>query len=772
MLRPAVRHVSAALLGIALGLVLTAGFAAWRLSQGAVAADALRPIAERWLATKVTGGRARVGHVDVAWFGASRSLGLQLRDVSLVDGRGRQVLRARRMEAGAALGSLAGASIAPGHLAASDFFAAISVSPQGRYELGYEASGQPGPGSSNLLRFFDDLTGKPRIGRPLSFLQQLDFSDGDIALAEIGGPVRWRGHVGRAHFDKTGGRLQAVAGLRIGEASLDVQAQGLVGLGRALVKVSMDQLDPSRVFPHAGATGPISILDAPVGGKAWLSWANDRGVRGADVQLTAGQGLVRLGGSPTPFSSGELCAAFDPASGRVLIQGIRAASAQADFNITGQAWLTPESRATGPARLELALGAANARLSLDPRTAPAEVRSLALQVHYTPKAGRLELGRLALELDGSPFLIRAVMQRPKRPGKWGLDLDATIPGLLSPKTVVALWPKEQSPDARDWIRDHVPLGRLGHAVFRIRVPTGGIPDGRVIRDDQLRLTYAFEGADIQAYEGMPVIHAARGTGALHGDQYDMNIQSAAIEDVGLSQGLVQIPRLGAIGHKRIYVDGRAVGDAQAILKVVDGSTGGLATHNGFEPARLGGRGDAVFSLSRYLENGDGDFRVAYRGQVRSAKVTDATLGLTLKAGSMTIEGTGERLSAQGQVELGPYRGPMRYEAQFPGGKAAVQKADLAGVVDASSLGLSGPAGATLPFSARFEQQGQVGRGQIKSKAFDGLTQWSGTPGHFIAEGKLHAQALRSIGLPVGKGVPDQTPLRLVLAQNAAGGWAV
>ncbi len=771
MLRPAVRHVSAALLGIALGLGLTVGFAAWRLSQGAIAADAFRPVAERWLAGKVGGGRARVGAVDIAWFGASRSLGLQLRNVSLTDPRGREVLRARRMEAGLALGSLPGASLAPGHLAADDFFAVVSVSPQGRYQLGYEASGAPGPGSANLLRFFDDLTGKPRLGRPLSFLQQLEFSNGDIALSEVGGPVSWRGHVDRVRFDKTGGALQAAADVRIGEASLAVQAQGLVGLRRALVKVSADRLDPSRVFPHAGATGPISILDAPIGGKAWLSWASDRGVRGADVQLTAGQGLVRLGGPPTPFNSGELRAAFDPATGRVLIQSLRAASAQADFDVRGQAWLTPESRTTGPARLELAMGASNARLSLDPRTAPADVKSFALQARYTPKIGRLELNRLDVQLDGSPFLIRAALQRPRRPGKWGLDLDATIPGMLSPKTVVALWPKEQSPDARDWVRDHVGVGRMGRAVFRIRVPTGGVADGQAIREDQLRIAYAFEGADIQAYEGMPVIHNARGTGELRGDEYGMTVQSASIEGIGLSQGLVQIPRLAQAGRKRIYVDGRAIGDAQAILKVVDVSTGGLASHNGFQPARLSGQGDAVFSLSRYLENGNGDFQVAYRGQVRGAKITDATMGLTLKAGAMAVEGTGERLSAQGQVQLGPYRGPLRYETHFPGGKAAVQKADLAGVIDASSLGLSGPAGATLPFSAKFEQTGDVGRGQIRSKAFDGQTQWGGSPGRFVAEGRLHAQTLRSIGLPVGKGVPDQTPLKLVLAQNAAGGWA-
>jgi hypothetical protein len=770
LLRPAIRHASAAIVGILAGLVLILGFAGWRLSQGHIAADAFRPVAERWLATTVPGGRARVGAVEIAWFAASHALGFELRDVLLVDAQGRPVLRAKHLETGLSTGSLLGLRLAPGRLAADDFFAAVSVSPQGRYELGYAASGRPGPSTRNLWRFLDDLTGKPKLGRPLSYLQQLELSNGDVVLSEVGGPVHWSGHVDQVLFDKTGGRLMAAADMRIGQAVLGVQAQGLTGLKRALVKVSAARLDPAQVFPHAGATGPISILDAPVDGQGWLSWAADRGVSGADVELTAGQGLVRLGGPPTPFQSGELRASFDPASRRVLIQSIRAASAQANFDVGGQAWITPESRQTGPEKLELALDAANARLSLDPRTPPAEVKRFTLRARYTPKLGRIDVDHLDLQLDGSPFLIRAALQRPKDARSWGLNLDATIPGMLSPKTVVALWPKEQSADARDWIRDHVGAGRMGQATFRIRIPTGGIPAHQPIREDQVRLSYAFDGGDILAYQGMPVIHEARGSGGLLGDNYQMTVQSGSIGGVGLSQGTVQIPRLSGL-RKRIYVDGRATGDAHQILQVVDQSSGQIATRNGFDPSRLAGQGDVAFSLSRYLDDGPADLQVAYRGAVKNVRIADATLGLALKSAAMTFDGTGERLSAQGPVQLGPYHGPMQYLAQFPGGKAAVQKASLDGVVDASTLGFSGPEGATLPFAAKFEQDGDDGHGQIRSRAFDGETQWSGRPARFVAQGRLHAVALKSIGLPIGKGLSDQTPVRLMLAEGAGGSWS-
>ena len=769
VLRPAIRHVSAAVLGILAGLVLVAGFAAWRLSQGEIDAGAFRSVAQRWLAAAAPGGRARVGAVAIAWFGPSHSLGFELKDVDLSDRQGRPVLRAKRLDAGLATGSLFGLSPAPGRLAAQDFFAAVSVSPQGRYQLGYAATGAPGPSTGNLWRFFEDLTGHSRLGRPLSFLQQIELSNGDIALSEVAGPVHWRGRVSQVRFDKTAGQLQAWGDMHIGDATLEFQAQGLTGLKRALVKLSAARLDPAQVFPHAGATGPLSILDAPVDGRGWLSWASDRGVSGADVQLTAGQGLVRLGGPPTPFQSGALKAAFDPATGRVLIQSLRAISTQADFDVSGQAWLTPETRKT-PARLELALGATGAHLSLDPRTPPAEVRRFALRASYTPKVGHIDLSRVDLQLDGSPFLIHAELQRPRRLGAWGLIMDATLPGMVSPKTIVALWPKEQSSDARDWVRDHIGVGRIGGAVFRFRLSAGGVSAGRPIREDQVRLTFAYDGADILASDGMPMIHAARGTGALLGDEFGMKVQSAAVEGVGLSQGLVQIPRLAA-PHKRIYVDGKAVGDARQILQVVDASVGAVARQNGFDPARLAGQGEVAFSLSRYLENGPGDFHVAYQGAVKNAKVAGAALGITLKSAAVTFEGTGERLSAQGPVQLGPYRGSLKYLAQFPNGKPASQTADLAGVIDASTVGLSGQGGGAVPFSAKFEQTGGLCKGQIRSKAFDGETQWGGAPARFLAQGRLHAATLKSIGLPIGKGLSEQTPVKLMLSQASGGGWS-
>ena len=768
MLKPRLGHVPAALLGIAAGVILIGGLAAWRLSQGTLPANALRPVAERWLETGVRGGRARIGAVEIAWFGRARALGLELHDVSMSDEAGRPVLRARRLEAGLALASLIGAQPSPGRLAAQNFFAAVSVSPQGRYALGYEAARGAPAGGGNLWRMLDDLTGRPRLGRPMSFLEQLDLTDGQLALTEIGGPVSWRGEIKQIRFDKTGGRLHALADARVGGASLGVQADGVVGLKQALLKIAVADLDPARVFPWAGATGAISTLDAPVQGEGWIRWAADKGVLGADVHLTAGEGHVRLSGSPTPFQSGEIRAAFDPRSQRVLIQAIRAASDQADFDMTGQAWLTPESRSAGPARLELALNAGDSRLSLTPGAPPAEVRDFALRARYVPANGKIEIDGVRALAGGAPLTLTGTLQRPRDQRSWGASLDGRIAGMMTPQTVVALWPNELGGDTRGWVRDHIKAGRLGQAVFRLRLAPGEVQPRRPMGDDRLRLTYAFDSADIAVDGAMPLIQGARGAATLQGDRYDMAIQSASIQGVQLSEGVLHVPWLMGDG-KRIEVDGRAVGDARAILHVVDKSTSGMASVHGFQPQRLSGRGDVLFSLGRSLEVGPDHFAAAYRGQIHDAGITGAALGMTLRASTLSIEGSMDGLSAKGAVQLGPYRGPLQYQADFAGRRPMSQKALFDGALDASTMGLSGPSGSSLRFAARFDDAAGSGHGVIRSKAFDGQTSWtSNGPGRFLAQGVMYADALRAVGVPVGKGVPDRTPMRLTLNQSGDG----
>jgi hypothetical protein len=766
--KPSARHVRYAVIGLALAAMLAAAGGVWRLTQGPIPAEAARPAVERWLASGVKGGRARVGAASLAWFGPSHALGLVLTDVSLADGKGRPVLRARRAEAGLSLDSVAGFAPAPGRLALQDFFVAVSISPQGRYGLGYDASGYPPKAGGDLWRTFDDLTGSLKRGRPLSFLQDVELARGEVTFRQVGGPVAWTGRISRVRLLKRDGRLAADADMSAGGASLKVQAVGLVGLKTASIRAEATDLVPARLFPWVGNTRLLSILDAPVQGRGSLSWSTARGVQAADIQLTAGEGRVRLSGAPTPFQSGQLRASYDPGRGQVLIQALRVASAQAQIDLGGQAWLTPESRLTGPARAHLTLVGGPSRLSFSPHIQPAPIDRFGLRASFAPSTGELDLDQLNALVDGAPLSLSGVLTRPRTPKSWGVDLDGRIDGWLPPQAVTALWPDELGDDVRDWISRHVQGGRYGHAVFQMRLPQGAVGPHRPMGNDRMKLTYAFEDASVRVMDQTPLIERMRGGGMLQGDRFDMTVQSGEVEGVALGEGLLQVPRLRGQG-KRLLVQARAQGDARAMLDVVNRSTSGVAKAHGFDPARLSGKGVVGFRISRSLDDGPEDYQASYSGVVRQAEVNGAALGMALKGQQVSIEGTLDRLSAQGDVQLGPYRGPLQYVADFPNGKPMGERAQFDGLIDGAAFGLSGSGGSTMRFAAKFDSQGDDGHGSIRSPGFNGQATWSsGAGGHTLLQGMADASSLRAIGVPVGKGVPDHTPVRLALMRSGQG----
>ncbi len=231
------------------------------------------------------------------------------------------------------------------------------------------------------------MTGRPRRGRPLSFLREVDLSNGVVAFREVGGPVAWRGRVATVRFHKTDGRLDAEVDVGVRDAAMKMHGRADVGLKHAFVDGAVANLDPAKVFPWSGPTQRLSVLDALVQGRGSLSWAADRGVRAADVFLTAGPGLIRLGGAPEAFHAGKLRADFDPASARVLIEHASASSARGDVDVAGQVWLTPESRRTGPAKLEVALASPHGRLALASGAEPQPIDGFRPEVVMSRRRG-------------------------------------------------------------------------------------------------------------------------------------------------------------------------------------------------------------------------------------------------------------------------------------------------------------------------------------------------------------------------------------------------
>lgn len=748
-------------------LAIGVGGFALRLAHGPIEAGWVRDAAERRLVSEIEGGRARIEHAELVWFGEAGALGVRLGEVRLTDRRGREVLSAKRLEIGTALGALLGFRVAPGRIAAHDFFLAASVSPQGRYALGYDASGRAPKNASDLHRLLQDVTGEPRHGRPVSWLRQLDLQSGRIVFRQVGGPAAWSGEVRRVRFDKVGLTLSASVDLAVapdggGEtAVLRATARGRVGLEDASVDARVSGLRPARLFPSVGATRSLAALDAVVEGRATLGYGLKTGLRAADVRLTAGSGLIRTGETAHAFERAEALAVYRPATRDVGLTRLQLASERMRFDLTGRLALTPEDkRLSRPAAFEFALAGPTATATLAADAAPQTLAEVSTRGRFIPERRRLEIDDARGRLGEARLQLSAATDR-NRTGGLGLTLKGRADGAVGPEAVFAFWPQDLAKDTRDWVRKAVVGGRFDQLTVAIDAPDGAL-SRPVLKDRAMDIRFRFREAAVKFDPAFPAVERGAGLARVQGNRFDLALASGRMGAAALSEGVIAVPRFKPGGAPATF-KARATGPLDGLLRVIDGPGLRLVSEAGLPPERTSGAADVRVEIVRpmLLSVPIEDYRIRYAGTVTGARLVDAALGWDLEDGAVRVEGDAKRLRAWGRGTVGPYRGAIEYRSAFDG----EDRIEADGAVLASAVG--GLPGRTAPFAAVFTVDGGVGRGRIKSSLFEGEARWLDTPqeGRFALQGVSLARALQAVQAPLTAGLPARVPTRLAMTRT-------
>ena len=326
------------------------------------------------------------------------------------DGRRRLVLQAAKVQAAVALDSLLVLAPAPGHMAAEDFFVAVSVSPEGRYELGYLAKGRP-EAITGLGKLFLELTGPARRGWSASFLRDLDLKRGQLSLRQSDGSVSWTGDVHSLEFHKIGSVLLLDSDLSIGSgldrAVLNAKAKASVGLTDATVEAEVKNLNPAKVFPSAGLTHGLSALNAPIDGRGSMAYGRGTGFQSADVAFSAGTGRIRFGKVLQPFDSAKVRASYNPQTGDVEFDQIRLAAAALGLDLKGKFRLIPQGKPKQPARIDFEVTGPKATMAFVPGSEIQTLSDIALRGSYTPELGLIGFHNSRASLAGKTEIGRA-----------------------------------------------------------------------------------------------------------------------------------------------------------------------------------------------------------------------------------------------------------------------------------------------------------------------------------------------------------------------------
>ncbi len=748
MLRPALKHGLEAAVVLILAIIALFGVSAWRLSQGPIPADFLRSMITGGLERQVKGGRAQVGHVGIVWFDQAKSLGVQMEDLSVTDQQGRPVLRAGRVQAAMALDSVLVFAPAPGRIAASDFFIALSVSPQGRYELGYEALGRPDE-LTLLGRLFSEVTGPARRGRWASFLHDVELTNGSLSLRQIGGPVSWSGDVRQLTLRKALGRVDLVGDVSLGEgdqrAELSIKAKAAEGLKEAFISGKIRRLNPAKIFPSVGATRPLSALNAQVDGQGSLSYALDQGVRAADVSFSAGAGQIRFGKAMQRFDRAEARATYDPSTGEVELASVKLKAAPLQLDIKGRLRLIPEGRKNQPARLDFDLQGPQAVMAFVPNSEPQTLENLYVKGGYTPEAGHLKFEKAGAVLAGAKVtasgdVMQALGKDGLPQGAWGAKLKAQIEGKASIDQAYPFWPDTVGKGARNWVKAALMKGTLSNVLLTVDIPAGTTKHG--LTNEMLKVGFDFDGVTIVIVPGLPPIEQGRGKAMVQGDRFDLTVASGMMEGVRLSEGLVSYPRFrpAAAG----LFKGRARGPAEQILSILDRQPLQLLAQSPFKAEDFSGDADVSFTITRPTTKVvlAKDYGYQFAGTVTNGGISKVAMGLDLQKGVVKVSGDNRGLSASGLAKVGIFNGNIDYQLPFKNPTGAPSRLALDGVI---ALDAHNP----VPTTGQFTLDRFGGRGRFDSRAASGNVSWTlGDAGRVTIDGQVAAGGLRRYGLPV------------------------
>lgn len=742
----------------------------FRLSAGPMRVDSLRPILVDRLEAQLPGTRASIGHLDLVWFGDARAIGFRFQNLIVMDSKNRVVVRAGKLETALAADSLLLMHFAPARLTADDFFVAASVSREGRYDLGYEAHGSPG-GGGPLDRFLYDLTGQETLGRPASFTRQLAVKNGEFHLREQGTDLQWTAKIANIDFTKLRGRLSGHINLAIAgpgnNATIKADASGEIGLRRAVITADVRNLNPARVFPSAGLTRHLALLDAPVNGRTRIDYSSRNGFEGAFLDLTAGKGHLSLGNEKQIFDGADIKATYASANRTVVFRTFRLQAHLLDTDLHGWVQIQPEDRKAGK---DLALTFDFAGPRVTGRLADDFGRQTLTNAHvrgsFVPHKREFRFDTATGSLNGAPLESQGLVYTGAD-GKLGADLTARIKGRFTKEEVFAFWPEDLSHILRTDLIERIRGGEFANADFVLKVKPGEFGH---LSDENLRLDFDFANVKLGTHDKLPDAEGLKGHAILKGNSFAMDVTEGRMVEVQMTKGGLLVPSF----HDRstqthIWVESQ--GEAVKVIEAVDPISDGELKKNGLNRERLNGQSnvrlDITFPTLRKITNDN--FGLTFDATIEDAGMKQAALGWDLTGGTLKVRGDllANSLVVAGPAKVGPYRGDISYRTQFV---PKAQTIDFKGSFNAAQFG--GSPRVPVPITGQFVVQDGKGKGNVDSAIFRGNVDWTNEgsddksrPSQVNISGVTLASGMVAQGLPMFERLKAEIPTQISLLRS-------
>ena len=644
----------AALLALA---VVAFGAALWRLAEGPVNAEMMRPVVTEVLLEAVQGDAAAIGDLELSFDPALAALVVTARDVSITREGGEVVISSDLIEAGLALDLLMTGRIAPVSLEARGGTLWLYRDELGRLTGGLGALEDRFGAAQDTDSVSPDFD-MDQASRVFSRLLMVDVSD--VTLQ-----VREEYHDWTGLFTGMGGAmnlsdgvvsLRAEGGLvtSAGMAPITLNVQTGRSLESVFVEARLSNLVPAASAPLQGPFAGVSALDAPFDMHLVFDASREEGLRQASLQMEAQSGVVRLAGGQTEIRQALIDAALDVDAGRLDLRTLDVDSDLLSLSLSGALYDFSDYDDAIPARARYELSSGAGRLDLNGAfPEPLQWRSAEL-------AGTLDLEESLISFE----TLDAVLPAARASMTGSLAMEQTIAGLLptvklsgpvegelTKTDVLNHWPVDFALGARDWVRDSILDGRVTSATLDLNLTAQALA-AQTIADEDLTLSFQFSDADVRYMSTMTPLLGLSGEAVLRGNSLSLEGAGGAIGELEATRIYVDIPRLNPKGALARF-GGTGLGGVSDFLALVSEPPLNLSTEYGFDPAAFGGQGELEFEIRRPMLRTvpAEDLGFDITGRFEDVSGPAGPPGIALSEGAVTLTINPEGLRAEGDAQI-------------------------------------------------------------------------------------------------------------------------
>jgi hypothetical protein len=660
-------------------VLAAAGFLAWRLSQGPIDLELIRPQIERSLAEARGGQPVQAESLVLEWVRDRNRVEAIARGLTALDSKKQVVFRAERAAIALDATSLLTGQFKTRQVRLENGTATVVRSAEGVWSLADVVLARE-PSSDKPFDPLKDLKWETLATPIRALISAGSFERVELANFRLEVQDRKAGTVWSANpvngvwsAGKDGVALdldvKLAGNAEPSRVQISLASDGAVT--KATGRLSFEGVDPVTVSRVLGYGGDDISSGAPANAAFTIEATEKGGLQSTRVTMSGVTGHARLGQRDVTVSGLSIDAVYDPATRLVTLKALDVQSDLVAGSFTGAMDISAMVGGDPSKPMPLKLTGKDFSLGLMPMfETPWPFASAEIDASLAPDFQRIDIASLKAVTGGLTAAASGEvwLDGPPEARQVGVNMVATGEGVITPQQVVAFWPVNLGPGARGWVRDHIPTAKASKAVFKVDWPPGANSQG-FVPNEHLTLDFAVQDATVKFLEDFPPVTGVSGTGHLEGNRLAMAVTGGRMNDWIVDEGRVTLPQFAPKGAMMdITVMGR--GDLGQMMRVLDKSNLRVGSRYGLQVDQMAGTGGLDIRVQRPMLDVVPQDNILYtvKGGFRGAAAPNIAAGFGLSESNINFEVTQAGMAISGAGQFGPAPAVFDWKERFTPGQ--------------------------------------------------------------------------------------------------------